>query len=760
MKRILSLLLAAVLILGAAYFPSVHADEAFRFTRENFPILDGSTSLVPLGQGIASVLLGESREEVSGLINFNRTTQSFRNLREGQCDIVIAAEPKTEVFDEMAHAAFPYLMETIAKEALVFVVNADNPVNSLTSEQLQGIYSGKITNWKEVGGEDLPIVAFQRNPTAGSQVMMEKLVMQGTPMMDAPATMIPREMSGLIDAVRGYDNSANAIGYTVYYYATDMQMAQGLKILAVDGVLPSADTIRSGEYPYINGYYCCISANEPDDSPARKLYDWLVSDAGQQLLNLEGYVAVSVPGEAETDGADIVTDYSGYSPNGGTQATYTLFDCPHDRLEASDDYGLLYAYKGPDLYGSWENDSTYDYWAGNLMGFYNHNGQLITDPIYTSIDALRYDDWSLWIVTDQNGKSGFVSKDGSFVSELSYSSIYPVGDLLLCIRDYDDVAFDLFDRDLRLAATQEQFTFDGITYIPDTHALGLTCCYQTNDMGESDYILIDEDHNILMRSDSYMTLDSNGLIFSYDQDWHVKLYHADLSPVDNTETDGRCDIFALNSTFYRVAGVSTNVVIDRNGSLFAWDFDDAYGTNDDCIRIVRDGKAAFYDARGRQLYSDIDDSWTYLGGDVFYEDTQNGIVLHKMTGNKTLSFTNGSYAYPCGELYVVSVNEDSRWITKAVDKDLNLLPQSFGELITLEDPFTGEEYLLAYDAYGFSGEQRLLTPDAGTELFRANGNIGIEDGFLTVTDDWAFTCYDKDGNVVFCYPYFGMGSGD
>ena len=110
MKRILSLLLAAVMILGAAYFPSVHADEAFRFTRENFPILDGSTSLVPLGQGIASVLLGESREEVSGLINFNRTTQSFRNLRDGQCDIVIAAEPKAEVFDEMAHAAFPYLM--------------------------------------------------------------------------------------------------------------------------------------------------------------------------------------------------------------------------------------------------------------------------------------------------------------------------------------------------------------------------------------------------------------------------------------------------------------------------------------------------------------------------------------------------------------------------------------------------------------------------------------------------------------------------
>lgn len=759
MKRILSLFLAAALLLSVAYFPRASADEAFRFTRENFPILDGSTSLVPLGQGIASVLLGESREEVSDLISFNRTTQSFRNLRDGQCDIVIAAEPKAEVFEEMASAAFPYLMETIAKEALVFVVNADNPVNSLTSEQLQGIYSGQITNWKEVGGEDLPIAAFQRNPTAGSQVMMEKLVMQGTPMMEAPATMIPQEMGALIESVRSYDNSANAIGYTVYYYATDMQMAQGLKILAVDGVLPSADSIRSEEYPYINGYYCCISANEPADSPARRLYDWLVSDAGQTLLNLEGYVAVSAPGEAETDGADIVTDYSGYSPNGGSQATYTLFDCPHDRLEPREDYGSIYPYAGAQLYGSWGDESE-DFLTGNMMGFYNHLGQLITDPIYTSISPIHYDDWSLWVVTDQHGKSGFVSKDGSFVSELSYYSIYPVGDLLLCIRDYEDVAFDLFDRDFHLAATQEQFTFEGFIYIPDTHVQGLTCCYQTNDMGETTYILIDEDHNILMQSDSYMTLDNNGLIFSYDQDWHVKLYHADLSPVDNTETDGRCDIIALNSSFYHVTGVSTNIVIDRNGSLFAWDFENAYSTYDDCFRIVRDGKAEFYDARGRLLYSDIDDSWTYLGGDIFYEDTSNGIVLHKMTGNKTLSFTNGSYAYPCGEIYDVNVNEDSRWITKAVDKDLNLLPQSFGELTTLEDLWTGEEYLLAYDSYGFSGEQRLMTLDAKTELFRANGNLGIQDGFITVTSDWAFTCYDKDGNVVFCYPYFGMGSGD
>ena len=149
MKRLFTLALAIVLLL--ALLPSVGAEEAFRFSRENFPRLDGSTSMVPLGEGIASVLLGESREEAASLISFNRTTQSFRNLCDGQCDMVIAAEPKGEVFDEMAKNAFPYELEQIATEALVFVVNENNPVSSLTKEQVRDIYAGKITNWSQVG---------------------------------------------------------------------------------------------------------------------------------------------------------------------------------------------------------------------------------------------------------------------------------------------------------------------------------------------------------------------------------------------------------------------------------------------------------------------------------------------------------------------------------------------------------------------------------------------------------------------------------
>jgi phosphate transport system substrate-binding protein len=269
------------------------SEEVFVFTRDNFPTMDGSTSTIPLGQAVASVLLGEPRDQVASLAMFNKTTQSFRNLMNGDADILIVGEPNASVFDEMKKAGFTYEMTPFANDALVFVVNASNPVDNLTTEQLQKIYTGEITNWKQVGGADIKIEAFQRNAEAGSQSLMMKHVMKDLQMMEAPQGYTVGEMEGLISAVKSFDGSASAIGYTVYYYADDMKMAEGLKILSIDGVQPNDDTIASKSYPFLNPYYLVISAEEPSRSPARIMYDWLLSPEGQNLIKLEGYVAVA-----------------------------------------------------------------------------------------------------------------------------------------------------------------------------------------------------------------------------------------------------------------------------------------------------------------------------------------------------------------------------------------------------------------------------------------------------------------------------------
>ena len=172
------------------------------------------------------------------------------------------------------------------------MVNADNPVDNLTWEQVQKIYTGEITNWKEVGGSDLDIVPFQRNQGAGSQTMFEKLVMDGQSPMEAPEAWVPDSMQGLIDAVRQYDNTPSAIGFTVYYYANDMEKAQGLKVLSIDGVAPSSQTIRDGSYSFLNPYYVAIDQNTPADSPIRILYDWVLGPEGQKLAAMEGYVPI------------------------------------------------------------------------------------------------------------------------------------------------------------------------------------------------------------------------------------------------------------------------------------------------------------------------------------------------------------------------------------------------------------------------------------------------------------------------------------
>ena len=268
------------------------ADGQFVFTRENFPKLDGSTSMVPLAQATAAVLLGEDVDSVSDLISFNRTSQSFRNLMYGQADLLIVAEPAESIWDEIEQEGFQYEMTQISTDALIFVVSKDNPVDSLTIEQIQKIYSGEITNWSQVGGNDVDIVPFQRNAEAGSQAAMLRLVMKDITMMEPPSEYIIDSMSGLMEAMRNFDGSEGAIGYSVYYYANDMRMADGLKIIAVEGVDPNSETIRAKEYPFLAPSYTVIPADTDQDSPARMLYNWLQSEQGQYLIASQGYVPV------------------------------------------------------------------------------------------------------------------------------------------------------------------------------------------------------------------------------------------------------------------------------------------------------------------------------------------------------------------------------------------------------------------------------------------------------------------------------------
>jgi len=256
------------------------------------PRLDGSTSSAPLAEAVCSVLLGESRKEVADLVQFNKTTTAYFNLIHGYADLLIVGEDNATILELKEEQGFEWEREPFATDAFIFVVNEDNPVDSITIDEAKRIYTGDITNWSELGGADQQIIPFQRNSDAGSQNLMEKLVMKGTPMMDAPSDYIVDTMGQLMEVVKSYDGSPGAIGYTVYYYAEEMRMAQGLKILAIEGSPPTPETIRSEEYPLLNPKYVVIPADAAEDSPNRILFNWLLGEEGQRLVAHEGYVSI------------------------------------------------------------------------------------------------------------------------------------------------------------------------------------------------------------------------------------------------------------------------------------------------------------------------------------------------------------------------------------------------------------------------------------------------------------------------------------
>ena len=264
--------------------------QPFVFTADNFPRLDGSTATIPLGEAVQALLTGQPRADCDTY--FTGTNSAYVNLMNGDCDIVVAYEMPDNARQIMTGNGEQLEIAQIGLDALVFLINSQNPVQDLTTAQLQGIYSGAYTNWNQVGGADAEIAAYQRNPTSGSQTLMDKLVMGDIPLATPPQEYYINDMEGLVDAIASvYNNTKPAIGYNVYYYVTQMNTDPAISLLSVDGVAPTTATIADGSYPFANPFYVAIRADAPASSPERILFDWLQSPDGQALVAHEGYAA-------------------------------------------------------------------------------------------------------------------------------------------------------------------------------------------------------------------------------------------------------------------------------------------------------------------------------------------------------------------------------------------------------------------------------------------------------------------------------------
>ena len=261
-------------------------------TVEKFPPLDGSTACIPLMAQMLADTTGMDLEEARSSIVVSTTAYAWQNfgLYDTTTRMLLVYEAPDYIKEELQEANVQLEQKPVGVDALVFIVNEDNPVQALSQQQLRDIYAGKITNWKDVGGKDQQIVAFQRSEDSGSQTLFKKLLIQGGELMDPPTELAPAAMGELVDSIADYNNSANAIGFSVYYYIDQMYTKPGLRLLAVDDVAPSNETLADGSYPLCNDFYAVIHPDSAADSPERQLYDWLDTADGIACIRKAGYV--------------------------------------------------------------------------------------------------------------------------------------------------------------------------------------------------------------------------------------------------------------------------------------------------------------------------------------------------------------------------------------------------------------------------------------------------------------------------------------
>ena len=263
------------------------------------PRLDGATALLPVYSAFAQAAYPETLRYVDPadeqglgsdtLFTCTTTAEAYERLIAGETDVIFCGGPSYKQVLSAKLRGEEFVFTPLGHEAFVFIVSADNPIESVTAEQLRGIYSGRITSWAELGCPELGgIIAYQRSENSGSQTEMEKF-MGNVPLTNAPE-YVAQTMPGIVANI-AYRNLDNSIGYSFRFFVSDM-MGGEVKLLATDGVAPTEENIRNGSYPLISTFYAVTRKGETNPN-VQVLLDWIKGPQGQALVEKSGYVGIA-----------------------------------------------------------------------------------------------------------------------------------------------------------------------------------------------------------------------------------------------------------------------------------------------------------------------------------------------------------------------------------------------------------------------------------------------------------------------------------
>ncbi|MGY3572168.1 phosphate ABC transporter substrate-binding protein [Vibrio paucivorans] len=268
--------IGAIALLGAMAVTSVSAKETISAV--------GSSSVTPLMEVFSETYM-KSNSNVFIEVQGPGSSAGVKAAKNGSADLGMSSRNLKDSEKE------PALKElTVALDGIAVVVNPKNGLDQLTAEQVTAIYKGEITNWKEVGGADKPIVAITRDTASGTRGAFEDIM------------KLKKKVSGMkVSAISQRAQVANGNGalktmvasnpYAIGYISLGT-VDSSVNALAIDGTEASVDNVKNGSYKVARPFLVLYKEGQPS-AEAQKFLDWMVSDEAQGLVDNKGYISVN-----------------------------------------------------------------------------------------------------------------------------------------------------------------------------------------------------------------------------------------------------------------------------------------------------------------------------------------------------------------------------------------------------------------------------------------------------------------------------------
>ena len=245
--------------------------------------IEGSTTVGPIADAFTEAF-GKTYPDIKITVTKNGSGNGAAALIDKRCDIAMMSRfMKLEEFAAAVDKGIMPVAHTIAMDGVCLIVHPSNPITELSIQQIHDIYTGKIKNWKELGGTDMPIVVVSRDTSSGTYETFEHFVMKKDKMGESIEYVSSNpQVHARVKTTQG------AIGYVGIGFLDNQ-----IKGLKVNGVMPSKETVSNGTYPLSRPLFLFTNGYPELGSPSFLFCTFFLSEKGQEIIEAKGFVPLT-----------------------------------------------------------------------------------------------------------------------------------------------------------------------------------------------------------------------------------------------------------------------------------------------------------------------------------------------------------------------------------------------------------------------------------------------------------------------------------